>query len=186
VGGIYALGQIMIDSDRYERPIVAVLSAFIRRKAKRKNDLTVPWPADEAERDEVKPSFAVQAALNVLRESRPLSTPPDLRDADLRGARLRQAQLTHASFRRSYLHRAWFTGANLADASFVDADLTLAHLSYANLMGADLKRTKLSHGALTRAQLEQVRNRDQIKWVPADSETDSTTVVPEDDGPDPV
>jgi len=49
VGGIYALGQIMLDSAQlesplpspYERPIVAVLSAFIRRTAKRNDDVVL-------------------------------------------------------------------------------------------------------------------------------------------------
>jgi PAS domain-containing protein len=43
IGGIYALGHIMRDSPDYERAIVAALSAFVRRKAKRRDDLSVPW-----------------------------------------------------------------------------------------------------------------------------------------------
>lgn len=82
----------------YEPAIVEVLSAFIRRSAKREHDLKVPWSKDEAERDEDKPSFRIQAALNVLVRSRPNATRPDLRDCDLRGARLRDAQLPKSSF----------------------------------------------------------------------------------------
>src|SRR5437868_2282437 len=93
IGGIYALGHIMRDSPDYERAIVAVLSAFVRRRAKRQDDLSVPWGEDEAERDEVKPSFPIQAALYVLTGPRSRSeNTPDLRDSDLRGARMRRAQ----------------------------------------------------------------------------------------------
>lgn len=184
VGAIYALGQIMIDSGRYERPIVAVLSAFIRRRAKRRDDLDAPWPADEAERDEVKPSFAIQAALNVLIESRPLATPPDLRDADLRGARLRGGQLAGASFRRSYLYKAKLPGANLRGAAFVNADLTGAQLLEADLTGADMKRARLTRGSITAAQLEVLRSGDEITWVPR--EPDTIAVAGEDEGQDPV
>ena len=98
IGGIYALGHIMRDSPAYTDAIVDVLSAFVRRKAKRNPDLSPPWPAAEAERDEIKPSFPIQAALTVLAEERPTSIAPDLRDSDLRGARLRNAQLQNATW----------------------------------------------------------------------------------------
>lgn len=165
IGGIYALGHIMLDSPVYEQAIVAVLSAFIRRNAKRKDDLSVPWPEDEAERDEVKPSFPIQAALNVLVNSRPQGTPPDLRDCDLRGARLRGGQFHGASFRRSYLYKAKFYGANLSGAALADADLTGADLRFADLNNSNLKGATLTRGALTEDQLEVVQNRGEINWV---------------------
>jgi Pentapeptide repeats (8 copies) len=199
VGGIYALGQIMLDSAQlesslpggpYERPIVAVLSAFIRRTAKRKDDLSTPWPPDEAERDEVKPSFAIQAALNVLVESRPSASPPDLRDSDLRGARLRDANLNYASLRRSYLYKAKLSNAFLRHASLrsailVEADLTGADLSDASLVDADLKGARITVDAISPGQLQFVRNRNQIIWVSTRKEhTDSTST--HEEGPDPV
>jgi hypothetical protein len=193
VGGIYALGQIMLDTDGgYEPAIVAVLSAFIRRNAKRRDDLSIPWDPDEAERDEVKPSFRIQAALNVFVRSRPSAVPPDLRDSDLRGARLRGAQLTRASLRRSYLygaklasanlsgaslHKADLTKAELTNAILVDADLTAADLTDADLLGADLTGANLANadltgarlirGTLADAQLRTVRNSDNTEWVAA-------------------
>jgi Pentapeptide repeats (8 copies) len=172
IGGIYALGHIMRDSPAYERAIVAVLSAFIRRKAKRRDDHAVPWGVDEAERDEVKPSFPIQAALNVFVESRPSETPPDLRDSDLRGARLRSAQLRGAIFRRTYLYKAKLFGANLGGASLAEADLTEADLTYAILEDADLEGARLAVGALTQEQLKTVRNADKIVWVPTVSDSD--------------
>ena len=154
VGGIYALGQIMLDSPgRYEPPIVGVISAFIRRKAKRRDDLSVPWDEDEAERDEVKPSFRIQAALKVFVASRPTAVPPDLRDSDLRGARLRGAQLPGANLRRSYLHGAKLAKANLRSASLEEADLTKAELTDADLTGAKLVNADLTNAVLTDADL---------------------------------
>ena len=49
IGRIYALGHIMRDSPDYERSIVGVSSAFVRRRAKRRADLKAPWKEDEAE-----------------------------------------------------------------------------------------------------------------------------------------
>jgi len=172
IGSIYSLGHIMLDSPDYEPAIVAVLSAFIRRKAKRNDDLSVPWGEDEAERDDVKPSFAIQAALNVFINSRPTATPPDLRDSDLRGARLRTAQLQGASFRRSYLHKAQLSCANLSGAAFVDADLTEADLTFAYLNDANLKRARLTVGSLTPEQLIDVQNGDEVVWIERDEYSD--------------
>jgi hypothetical protein len=186
VGGVYALGHIMLDSPAYERAIVSVLSAFIRHKAKRRDDGLPPWSEDEAERDEVKPSFPIQAALNVFIESRPSATPPDLRDSDLRGARLRTAQLHGASFRRSNLYKAKLQGADLSEASLTDADLTAADLSYANLFRANLRDAQLTVGALSEEQLRNVRNKDRIVWVPKldDPDLDPSSTGPQT--PDPV
>lgn len=71
IRGIYALGHIMRDSPTYTDAIVEVLSAFVRRKAKRNPGFSPPWPAAEAKRDEIKPSFPIQAALTVLPERTP-------------------------------------------------------------------------------------------------------------------
>jgi hypothetical protein len=165
IAGIYALGHIMRDSPTYMDAIVDVLSAFVRRRAKRNQDLSPPWPAAEAERDEIKPSFAIQAALTVLAEKRPTSIAPDLRDSDLRGARLRDAQLQNATFRRSYLHKAKLSGANLTDTSFVRADLTEADLTGAMLSNTNLREAKLTAGSLGPEQLAGAAHREQIIWV---------------------
>jgi hypothetical protein len=161
----------MRDSPDYERAIVAALSAFVRRKAKRRDDLSVPWGEDEAERDEIKPSFPIQAALYVLAAPRSSSeNTPDLRDSDLRGARLRGAQLQGASFRRAYLHKAELSGANL---------------SRADLTNSDLKRARLTEGALTDQQLAVADNRDKIIWVPRETKSNSEAAR-DDESPDPL
>lgn len=179
IGGIYALGQIMLDTrdmhdtrGAYEPAIVEVLSAFIRRNAQRKDDLKVPWSKDEAERDEDKPSFRIQAALNVLVKSRPNATPPDLRDCDLRGARLRDAQLPGAIFRRSYLHKAKLDRANLMGASLVEADLTEANLTGTLFSHADMEQTRLTARAVTPERLKNARNANRIECVALQKEAD--------------
>ena len=43
IGGIYALGRIMSDSPADRAAIVEVLSAFVRRRAKRRPDGAIPW-----------------------------------------------------------------------------------------------------------------------------------------------
>jgi Pentapeptide repeats (8 copies) len=171
IGGTYALGQIMRDNSAHEKDIVDVLSAFVRRKAKRTSDLSLPWRDDEAERDETKPSFPIQAALDVLAEKRSLAAPVDLRDSDLRGARLRNAQLQGATLYRCYLYKAKLSDANFTNAHFRYADLTGADLRGAVLLGADLREAdlrdaKITVGGLLPEQLDQAKNSDQVKWVP--------------------
>jgi len=155
LGGLYALGRIMRDSPRDEQAVVAVISAFVRRAAKLNDSRKPPWPPGEAERDDVKPSFRIQAALNVIasREHRDEAAVPDLRDSDLRGARLRNAQLRGSSLRRSYLYKAHLTGVDLSEASLVEADFTDASLTQANLMEANLKRANLTRANLSRVNL---------------------------------
>lgn len=171
IGGIYALGHIMNDSPRYEEAIVAALSAFIRRAARLNDNRTVPWPEKEAERDEVKPSFPIQAALNVLAQPSTYDhVSPDLRDSDLRGARLRSAELRGVNFRRSYLYKAKLSNADLSEAILDGADLTGADLTGANLVraslvNADLEKAILTNDSLSAEQLRLARNCDRISWT---------------------
>jgi hypothetical protein len=175
VGGIHALGKVMADNPDYEQPIVDVLCAFIRRNAKRQRDGSVPWSEDEAEHDEVKPSFRVQAAITVLRRRDPVTVPVDLRDSDLRGARMRGMNLRDATLRRANLFKAKLKDADLTGAILRNADLTEAELSGANLteavlsgailIRADVNRAELSAGSLTAEQLDSVVNRAGIRWV---------------------
>jgi len=167
VGGIYALEHILRDDSDYERAIVSTLSAFVRRQAKLDHSTPPrpPWGSEEAERDETKPSFRVQAALNVLSERATSGdTAPDLRDCDLRGARLSNAGLANASFRRSYLYKAKLHDANLQGAALRQADLTGASLRGADLTNANVAKAKFTRGSLSREQINSVRNGGQIDW----------------------
>jgi hypothetical protein len=148
---------------------MAVLGAFVRRTGKLTGTGEVPWPADEADRDEFKPSFRLQAALEVLARPAgrgPPANAPDLRDSDLRGARFDGAHLESAVFRRSFLAHAHFDDAHLNGAKFNDADLTRARFDGADLTGADLTRAYVTSGALTDAQLAGVRGQVRIVDTP--------------------
>ena len=167
VGGIYALEHILRDDPDHERAVVSTLSAFVRRHAKLDDGTppSPPWPPDEAERDATKPSFRVQAALNVLSERTTSGgIAPDLRDCDLRGARLSNARLANASFRRSYLHKAKLHDADLRGAALRRADLTGASLRGADLTDAGVAGAKFTEGSLSREQIDSVRNADAIDW----------------------
>ena len=132
----------------------------------------------------MKPSFRIQAALNVLVESRPNATPPDLRDCDLRGARLRGAYLSRASFRRSYLYKAKLTDAHLMEASLVEADLAGADLTGAVFTDADMRCALVTVGALTPEQLKSVKNQETIEWIAATAPTSQQPMA--DSGPEPL
>lgn len=179
IGGIHALGQIMTDVPDYREQIVAVLSAFVRRTAKRRSDGAPPWPVDEAERDEDKPSFPVQAAMTVLaRAPRPgigSTLAADLRDSDLRGARLRGAHLEEVNLRRVFLRKGKLSHANLRgtvleravliDADLSGADLTGARLAGAEISGANLLGATIIRDAISPKQLRSARNGHTVHWV---------------------
>jgi hypothetical protein len=171
LGGIYALGSIMREHPEYEEPVIAVLSAFVRRKGKVSDDGRIPWKPGEAERDETKPSFAIQAALNVIGQPRSEDSraEPNLRDSDLRGARLHGADLRDASFRRSCLWKAHLENADLSRASLNRADLTEARLVGVKFQGADLEGARLTKDSLTPEQLAEAENGDQIVLINSES-----------------
>jgi uncharacterized protein YjbI with pentapeptide repeats len=172
----------MSDSPADREAIVEVLSAFVRRRAKRRPDGRIPWPESEADADEVKPPARVQAALNVLGRRDPDASlrGPDLRDTDLRGARMRPAHFPHSTLRRAVLYKAHLQESDFSNAVFVDAvlsearlrganltgaDLTGADLTGANLTGADLRDATITQGALSDEQLRTATNVDFIRWT---------------------
>lgn len=168
IGGIYSLQRIMRDSPEDEQAIMAVLCAFVRRNGKLTGTGRVPWPAEESDRDEFKPSFRLQAALNVLARPggrRSETVKPNLRDSDLRGARFKGAHLENAVFRRSFLAHAHFTDAYLDGAQLVDTDMTNARFQGASLKGANLAGAWVTTGALTPAQIDEARGAERIHWV---------------------
>jgi uncharacterized protein YjbI with pentapeptide repeats len=170
IGGIYALERIARESEEDHRPIMEVLTAYVRQHA--------PWPPQKAQEDteeneglergleedsglateavpgEVSaPDPDIQAIATVLgRRPRDFLHGEDRLDlyntnlsgVDLFGAPLRSANLWDANFSGAGLMSADLAWAHLQGANLSGADLTGANLSGADLSGADLTGANLS------------------------------------------
>jgi uncharacterized protein YjbI with pentapeptide repeats len=158
LGGIYALERIAKDSNTDHGPVMEVLTAFVRRNAKR-----TPNPEESSgPRNSEEPiSFPVdvQAALSVIgrrnaaQDQRTLVLiGTDLRSADLVGANL-QANLGDADLRGAVLSDADLRGAVLSDADLQRAVLSGANLQMANLHRANLQMADLNDADLQMANL---------------------------------
>ncbi|EIV96345.1 pentapeptide repeat-containing protein [Frankia sp. QA3] len=153
LGGIFALERIATDSPADQRTVVAVLSAFIRRRSA-DPALRAPTPPADAgagrgtQDDGVAP---VRFAADLRAAVQVLARLPERRGvdrADLNGADL-TGPASLAGLRLDY--------ANLAGVWLADADLTGARLEGANLAGAMLARADLSRAALLVANLAGAR-----------------------------
>jgi uncharacterized protein YjbI with pentapeptide repeats len=174
LGGIYALEQIAIDSDKYHWTIVEILSAFVREKCPLV-DVASPAGNSEktslAEQSEQKTSVPtpkkvgvdIQAAMTVLgrrkAEQDPLDKSIDLRNVSLpfieiQGAKLSGAKLIGAYLNGAYLCEANLCEANLNGAYLNGANLNIADLSRASLYGAELNRAYLIEAKLNGAVLD--------------------------------
>ncbi|MET9730342.1 pentapeptide repeat-containing protein [Streptomyces sp. NPDC006458] len=155
LGGIYALQRIMQDSVQDQRPVVSVLSAFVRQHASVAISGSTPT-------EEYTLPTDVAAAVSVLanrpgdREVTPDGKPlyrVDLSSVDLRGLE-REVGLTEAGTpRRSNFRFANFTGADLRTAGLENYDLSGASLDNANLRGVQLPNANLRHAFLGNADL---------------------------------
>ncbi|WP_158101867.1 pentapeptide repeat-containing protein [Streptomyces swartbergensis] len=153
LGGIYALEQIMQDSARDRRSIVAVLTAYARQHA--------PVTRDRSEREETFPKPDIQAVMDILGSREyPERTrePVDLRGTSMRSVELvpqtpakfvylRGARLDGADLRGSYVEKADLRDAVLNDANLSgdvwlwESDLTDAYVNDADLSGVELSTT---------------------------------------------
>jgi uncharacterized protein YjbI with pentapeptide repeats len=168
LGGIYALEQIMQDSARDRRSIVAVLAAYARQHA--------PATRNRGEQ-QTFPKPDIQAVVNILgsreypeRAQEPVDLrgtsmrsvelfpqPPAERvylrgaymaEADLRGAYWRKVDLRGASLEGADLSgEVWLWESDLRDADLTDADLSGAELSTTSVRGTDFAFANLT-GAL--------------------------------------
>jgi uncharacterized protein YjbI with pentapeptide repeats len=164
LGGIYALEQIMKESETLFAPIVELLSAFVRTRASSVIDEETDEPTGLAQ--------DVLTAVEVLQRN----NRPELRTIDLRGARLagvslasadlRSAQLDHADLRGARLYAGnldrascvgtRLSGANLMDATFVDAFLLRTDLDNASFHGMDLTDAALHEVSARNARFTAV------------------------------
>lgn len=141
IDGIYALERIARDSAKDHPAVIEVLTAFIRRHARR---------PPGSKRPETWPPPDVQTALTVVGRR---DAERDIRPVDLARADLDRADLTGADLRRADLTGAILTSANLRSAWLAGADLSRADLGTANLGGAYLTRADLTGANLTGAWL---------------------------------
>jgi uncharacterized protein YjbI with pentapeptide repeats len=180
LAGIYALGQIAEESEKYHWPIIEVLTAYVRENA--------PWPPEP-------PKVAPPLKGNQLPPKNPSATPPsppklaadiqavltvlgrrtqtykkgeeqqlnlintDLRRADLRGAQLQGANLTGAQLEQANLAGAQLEQANLENAQLQQANLENAQLQQANLENAQLQEAHLEGAQLQGATLYRTELR---------------------------
>jgi len=167
LGGIYALAQIASDSsEEYHWPVTAVLAAYIRQHAPRKEE-GLRSKEDRPHLSRRLPD--VQTILNVLgRRARYYGHGERIRidlgytglwgahvnpgahfegvyfdGAILENVSLAEAQLEGASFEKAKLNGANLEGANLREANFKEADLSDADLSGADLTNANVTKEQL-------------------------------------------
>jgi hypothetical protein len=163
LGGIYALEQIAVDSERYHTTVVEMLSAFVRehsdpvyrwRQHSAQFQQERPIPKEEEERDQAYDHVKlaryllpddVQVAVTVLGRLPPThGSRGNLNGAYLAGAALDGANLSHTSL----------VAATLSDGNHHRANLSGAHLDGAQLQGAHLDRGQLQNAHLDGAQLQ--------------------------------
>lgn len=171
LGGVYALENLMVESDREHQTVIEVLAAFIRERS------SGPGPRGHVRDVEhehhhqdgngkPRPEADVQAALTVIgrRPSRAERSLVDLSYADLCGASLGGLDLEGVDFWGCKLRSAAMIGAHLKGAIFCwaqlqDADISFAHLqradfSYAQVQGATLLYARLRGANFTEADLQ--------------------------------
>jgi hypothetical protein len=159
LGGIHALEQVMRESPQDHEAVVAIMCAFVRRKAgipedQRYTPGVVPDHGQSGSGTE--PNLDVDAVMTALarRPLRPEPNRPDLRHCRL--VRLSVRSYDFASqprLTRMFITASDLRGADLRGASLVGSILNGADLQHAWLSDADLRQTALGHVNLRRANL---------------------------------
>ena len=147
LGAIYALERIARDSERDYGPIMEVLTANVRERARWFDGkaLPEPFPLD------------IHAILTVIgRRDRSGTTRLNLEATDLRKAELRGLNFSNVSFRNAHLEGTLLMNGNLDGADFTGAhgkgaQLHSARLQQASFFLADFSEAWLSHARLERA-----------------------------------
>lgn len=150
LGGMYALERIAVDSERDQRTVVEVLSAFVRKTLPVKDVREVLIAAPDC-----------QAAMTVLGRlpERPRVNRADLPGAhleqiNLQGAHLNGADLAAVHLQGANLKNAHLKGADLAGADLTGASFSGAHLNWAVLKGAQLRHADFYKASLKGTHLE--------------------------------
>lgn len=168
LGGIYALQQLAVDTNRDsdQATVVEVLSAFVRLNLRvappaQDSNSTSTESASEPVNRVLLPRADVLAAFSVLAQlpvrtgvpMRAEFTGLDFTDIDLQQARLAGANLSGVTLRGARLTRADISGSNLAGAFLKEAQLGRAKLADSILCETNFVRAFLRNADLTRAQL---------------------------------
>jgi hypothetical protein len=156
LGGIYALEPIMSDSSGDQGPILEILCAFIRARAK-----------DERPPDAFPPP-EVSAALHVIGRRNAANDPPgytlNLSTTNLCAATFRDGDYARANFWRSDLRSAFLVGATMQGAYLRSADRRDAILRNTDLRGCNLRRARLEGTELAAARFDDARYDDETTW----------------------
>jgi hypothetical protein len=144
LGGIYSLERISRESEEDHRPIMEVLTAYVRQHApwlpeedqQGEEDATIDKKTEEDSREATEttgvpaPAPDIQAIMTVIRRRRAPSLDRyrepdslDLNETHLSGANLRGADLSRANLRRVNLRGADLRGADIRGADLRGADL---------------------------------------------------------------
>lgn len=163
ISGIYALEQLMVESERDHEMVVQVLAEFVRDRAATSGAQADLWiyPPKALGNGESQSTLAadVQAALTVLsrRPKRCERQRIDLCNTNLRRANLHDAYLPGVNLDGANLESADLVGANLKGACMHKVNLERACLNGANLKRVDLLWANLKQAHLTRADLQCAR-----------------------------
>ncbi|HMG72155.1 MAG TPA: pentapeptide repeat-containing protein [Pyrinomonadaceae bacterium] len=141
LGGIYALEQIAKNSQEYNKPIVELLTAFVREHSRWKEADSV-----EAERA----GLDIQTILTVLGRRTRLSQGDDPRNPlNLIATNLRLITLIDSHFEHAVFARSNLQGAFLSDSHFEEASFRKC-----NMKKAVMERTQLGRANFTDANME--------------------------------
>ncbi len=147
IGGIYALERIAKDSEQDHRPIMEILSAYVRENAPgssrerlKKSAIPKEFMPPAGAPDDIlvelaqrpKPKTDIQAILTVLGRCKSLFKSGEDKNINLIRTNLGGANLRAAKLRRTSL---W-------DCNLEHADLNEADLELSNLFGTNLKRLR--------------------------------------------
>jgi uncharacterized protein YjbI with pentapeptide repeats len=182
LGGLYALERIAKDSPKDHWTVMEILSAYVREKAKKKEEPAKNTPNTRKEivnisneketvtngdiyevyqsKEPIKIATDVQAALTIIgrrkTEQDPKTDKINLSGTDLSGADLSKSNLSGANLRKTNLIGTNLTKSNLTGIDLTDADLANADLSDSSLSQAKIIRVNLIGSNLRRADLHKV------------------------------
>ncbi len=180
LGGLYALERISKDSPKDYWTVMEILSAYVREKAKRKDEVvknTESSSSTNANNQTVElkeiPKIAtdVQTVLTIIgrrkieQDSNRLTDSINLNGVDLHSAELQNINLSRVSFVGSNLSNAMLFGTNINLSFLVATNLSYANLSYTNLsgsslVGANLRGANFDNTILGTAQFDGADLRD--------------------------